>query len=279
VAASELGVDPESIEIRIGDTAFPPQHTTAGAWGAATATMPVRDAARAIRRQLAGLATQQKGGPLQGQNPSALTPQDGWLSGPGGRQRIDDILRAARIPGLDGEGRGDAPGLKPDALKQAVIGKISTAGPEFPEHVSFSFVAHFAEVRIDPRLPRPRVTRFVTVVDCGRVISRRTAESQAYGGIVWGIGAALSEASEVDPRFGGFLNSNIAEYQIAVNADLRRCEVDFIDQDDSTFNGLGAKGLGEVVCVGAAAAIANAVHHATGHRVRSLPIRMEDLLA
>ena len=279
VAASELGVDPETIEIRIGDTAYPPQHTTAGAWGAATATMPVRDASRSIRRQLAALAIKQKDGPLHGQDPAALTLQDGWLVGADRRQRVDDILRMARVPGLDGEGRGEAPGLKPDALKQAAIGKISTAGPEFPDHVSFSFVAHFAEVRVDPRLPRPRVTRFVTVVDCGRVISRRTAESQAYGGIVWGIGSALSEGSEVDPRFGGFLNNNIAEYQIAVNADVRRCEVEFIDQEDPNFNGLGAKGLGEVVCVGAAAAVANAVHHATGRRVRSLPIRMEELLA
>jgi xanthine dehydrogenase YagR molybdenum-binding subunit len=278
VAASELGVDLEKIEIRIGDTAFPPQHTTAGAWGAATATMPVREASRAIRQELIRLATKDKDGPFQGDDPATLAMVDGWLVGPHGRQRVDDILRAARIPGLDGEGRGKVAGLKPDALKQAAIGKISTAGPEFPEHVSFSFVAHFAEVRIDPRIPRPKVTRFVSVIDCGRVISRRTAESQAYGGIVWGIGSALFEGSEVDPRFGGFLNNNIAEYQIAVNADVRQCEIEFIDEDDPIFNGLGAKGLGEVVCVGAAAAIANAVHHATGRRIRHLPIRMEDLV-
>jgi xanthine dehydrogenase YagR molybdenum-binding subunit len=96
--------------------------------------------------------------------------------------------------------------------------------------------------------------------------------------VVWGIGAALTEASEVDSRFGGFLNNNIAEYQIAVNADVRQIDVEFIKGTDSIFNTVGAKGLGEVACVGAAAAIANAVHHATGKRVRTLPIRVEDLL-
>jgi xanthine dehydrogenase YagR molybdenum-binding subunit len=118
----------------------------------------------------------------------------------------------------------------------------------------------------------------VSVVDCGRVISRRTALSQVHGGLVWGIGATLSEASEVDSRFGGFVNNNIAEYQVAVNADVRQCEVEFIDEQDGSFNDIGAKGLGEVACVGAAGAIANAVYHATGIRVRRLPIRVEDLL-
>jgi xanthine dehydrogenase YagR molybdenum-binding subunit len=119
----------------------------------------------------------------------------------------------------------------------------------------------------------------VSVVDCGRVVSRRTAISQAYGGLVWGVGSALLEETEVDSRFGGFLNNNIAEYQIPVNGDIRNFEVDFIDEADSQFNSLGAKGLGEVVAVGAAAAIANAVFHATGKRVRDLPIRMEKLLS
>ena len=103
--------------------------------------------------------------------------------------------------------------------------------------------------------------------------------SQAYGGIIWGIESALSEASEVDPRYGGFLNSDLAEYAIAVNADIRDLDVSFIDEPDERANALGAKGLGEVVSVGAIAAIANAIHHATGKRVRHFPIRADDLLA
>ena len=117
----------------------------------------------------------------------------------------------------------------------------------------------------------------MSVIDCGRVVSRRTARSQVYGGLVWGIGAALMERSEVDPRFGGFLNNNIAEYQVPVNADVRQFNVDFINEPDLRFNAVGAKGLGEISSVGVAGAIANAVYHATGKRVRDLPITIDKL--
>jgi xanthine dehydrogenase YagR molybdenum-binding subunit len=118
----------------------------------------------------------------------------------------------------------------------------------------------------------------VSVVDCGRVISPRTAESQVRGGVVWGIGSALREVSEVDTRYGGFLNADLAEYVLPVNADIGAIDVEFIDKPDYRFNSAGAKGLGEVSMVGVAAAIANAVHHATGRRFRDLPIRLEHLL-
>ncbi len=131
---------------------------------------------------------------------------------------------------------------------------------------------------MDPRIRRARVSRIVSVVDCGKVVSRRTTYSQVYGGLVWGVGAALTEESEVDPRFGGFLNANIAEYQVPVNADIRNFEVEFIDEADARFNSIGVKGVGEIAAVGAAGAIANAVYHATGKRIRDLPIRIEKLL-
>ena len=101
-------------------------------------------------------------------------------------------------------------------------GVVAIGGPEFPDFVTFSYIAHFVEVRVHPADSRARVSRIVTVADCGRVVSKRTASSQIYGGLVWGIGAALAEQSEVDPRFGGFLNTNIAEYAIPVNADIGR---------------------------------------------------------
>jgi xanthine dehydrogenase YagR molybdenum-binding subunit len=184
-------------------------------------------------------------------------------------------LAAARAHYVDGSANGAAPGMSQDAFNQAALGKVAFFGPEFPTHVSFSYIAHFAEVQIDPLVPRARVTRMLSVADCGRVLSRRTAESQLLGGLVWGIGSALTEASEVDPRFGGFLNNNIAEYQIPANADVRSLEVELLDTPDLVFSEIGAKGVGEVACVGAAGAIANAIYHATGKRVRALPIRIE----
>jgi xanthine dehydrogenase YagR molybdenum-binding subunit len=105
-------------------------------------------------------------------------------------------------------------------------------GPAFSEFVSFSYIAHFVEVRIEPVTRRIRVPRVVSIVDCARVVSPRTATSQVHGGVVWGIGAALREGSEVDPRFGGFLNADIAEYVVPVNADIGAIGVDFIDKPD-----------------------------------------------
>jgi xanthine dehydrogenase YagR molybdenum-binding subunit len=118
----------------------------------------------------------------------------------------------------------------------------------------------------------------VSIADCGRVMSPRTAASQVRGGVVRGIGATLREASEVDPRFGGFLNADLAEYVLPVNADIGSIEVEFIDKPDLKFNSAGAKGLGEVSMTGVAPAIANAVFHATGRRLRDLPIRIEHVL-
>jgi xanthine dehydrogenase YagR molybdenum-binding subunit len=225
------------------------------------------------------LATEAKGSQFADVDATNLKLDGGTLIGPNGySERVRDILRRHGLAHVECEARGSTPDMKPDAFQQAALGKVAFSGPEFPDHVVFSFIAHFVEVHIAPRMPRPRVVRMVSVVDCGRVLSLRTATSQVYGGLVWGIGAALSEASEVDPRYGGFLNNNIAEYQVAVNADVRNLKVEFIDEADAIFSSIGAKGVGEVACVGAAAAIANAVHHATGRRIRHLPIRMDDLI-
>src|SRR5262249_50800609 len=148
-----------------------------------------------------------------------------------------------------------------------------------PDFVTFSFVAQFIEVSIDPETFQVRVPRAVSVVDSGKVVSRRTARSQMLGGLVWGVSACLREATEVDPRFGGFLNTNIAEYKIPVNADIGEFATEFIDEPDTRFTSIGAKGMGEVVMCGVAAAIANAIYHATGRRFRSLPIQLDDFHA
>jgi len=144
---------------------------------------------------------------------------------------------------------------------------------------TFSFAAHFIEVAVDPKTFQVRVPRAVSVVDCGKVVSVRTARSQVLGALVWGIGACLREVSDVDPRFGGFLNANLAEYHIPVNADIGEYFVDFVDEPDFQFNPIGAKGLGEIAMCGVAPAIANAIYHATGRRLRTLPIRLDDFHA
>ena len=262
------------MRITIGDTAAPPQHLTAGAWGTATATPAVQRAARGVRDQIVKLALPRFDG-----DPARIVLRDGRAEVPGGRGvAIAELLRDAGLGHVEVSVDQLAPGQTADALDHARRGLVTVAGPEFADFVAFSFIAHFAEVRVEPRLRRASVSRIVSVVDCGRVVSRRTALSQMYGGLVWSVGAALMEESEVDPRFGGFLNSNVAEYQVAVNGDIRRFDVDFIDEPDTRFNAVGARGVGEVCVVGGPAAITNALFHATGRRVRDLPVRIEKLL-
>ena len=146
-----------------------------------------------------------------------------------------------------------------------------------PEAV-FSFSAVFAEVRVDPDLGLVRLHRFVGAYDAGRIINPKTARSQAIGGIIWGAGQALLEQSETDPELGRFLNRNYSGYLVPTNADIPELDILFVGDFDKEGSPLGTKGLGELTATSVAPAIANAVYHATGKRVRDLPISVEDLL-
>jgi len=249
------GAPVAAIDIRIGDTEAAPQHVTAGSWGTATALPAVEDACRRLMDELrakAGAAGE-------------------------GRGSLLELLKASGQEVAEARSQTRAPGQPEQVLGRLDGGLPAAAGPVYPDFVAFSHAAHFVEVHVEPTTRRIRVARCASVIDCGRVVSRRTARSQVEGGVVWGIGASLREISEVDPRHGGFLNADLAEYVIPVNADIGRIDVDFIDEPDPRLNAQGVKGLGEVVMVGVAAAVANAVFHATGTRVRHLPIRVEDL--
>jgi xanthine dehydrogenase YagR molybdenum-binding subunit len=251
----KLGVAAEKVKAFVGDTRAAPQHLTAGSWGTASAIPAAEDAADAMLKALIELSSPDM---------TDRTPAE--------------ILRAAGRRSLEVEVQRKAPG-QPDAIFGRLrAGLPSISGPVYGTHVTFSYIAHFVEIRIEPTTRRLRLPRVVSVVDCGRVISPRTAASQVRGGVVWGIGAALREVSEVDPRYGGFLNADLAEYILPVNADIGTIDVEFIDKPDTVFNRSGAKGLGEVSMTGVAPAIANAVFHATGRRLRDLPIRIEHLL-
>lgn len=250
-----IDVDPSRLEIIIGDTSAAPQHMTAGSWGSAGAIPAAEKAARQMQGRLEGLL-------------------DGRLITGNAHRKLMTVRR----PYLEVEVTQLAPGQEVGALDELRQGGFAVAGPAYRDFTTMSYIAHFVEVRVEPRTRRIHVPRFVSIADCGRVVSPRTARSQIHGGVVWALSAALREETEVDPRFGGYLNCDLADYVVAVNADVGTIEVGMIDEPDPMANETGLKGLGEVVMVGASAAIANAVFHATGLRVRHMPIRVEDLL-
>ena len=250
-----LAIDPELLEVGLGDTDAAPQHVTGGSWGTASSVPATRLVAERMKAALADLLDGRK------------------VNGDVHRQ-----LATVRRPFLETEISSvgfEQPFAAIDRMRQ---GMVTSIGPAYPSATAFSWVAHFVEVRVEPTTRRVRVPRVVSVADCGRVMNPRTAVSQVHGGVVWGIGAALREASEVDPRYGRVVNNDLADYVVPVNADIGEIEVELLDLPDPMLNVSGVKGLGEVAMVGGSAAIANAVFHATGRRIRELPIRIEMLL-
>ena len=154
----------------------------------------------------------------------------------------------------------------------------SRPGDEAHAFAMHSFGAVFVEVKVDPDLGIITVPRIVGAYGVGQLMNRKTGHSQLMGGIVWGIGVALLEKTELDPRTGRAVNGNLAEYHVPVNADVGSIEIIVVDETDPHINPLSAKGIGEIGIVGVAAAIGNAVYHATGRRVRDLPITLDKLL-
>ncbi|UHD46004.1 xanthine dehydrogenase family protein molybdopterin-binding subunit [Aureimonas altamirensis] len=254
VVSRRLGIEPGRVDLVLGETRGAAPHLTAGSWGTATAIPAVEAAIDALDEELRRIGAGAEG------------------------SSIDAVLRRAGMTRISSQARSKAPG-QPDAVyERLVTGLPAASGPVFPDFVAMSYIAHFIEVRVERSTRRISIPRVVSVADCGRVVSPVTAASQVRGGVVGGIGGTLMEISEVDPRHGGFLNADLAEYVVPVNADIGDIEVHFVDEPDPTLNTIGAKGLGEVAMTGVGAAIANAIHHATGRRHRRLPIRIEDML-
>ena len=262
IAADALGLRMEDVTARIGDSSLPTSPVEGGSWTAASAGSAVLAACHKVREQLFRQARAMDGSPLANASLEHVVFTDGAIAlvgDPSRRVTITQVLRAG-----DGE--------RMEAEETASPGHQTQK-----THSAYTHSAIFAEVKIDEELGVIRVTRIVDAVAAGKVLNPKTARSQVLGGVVWGMGMALHEETMADHHLGRFMNHNLAEYHVPANADVHDIEVIFVEEHD-TANPLGVKGLGEIGIVGTAAAIANAVHHATGKRIRDLPITIDKLL-
>ncbi len=260
VAADSLGLPIENITIKLGDSTLPQAPVEGGSWMAASACHSVAATAGEIRKELLRLTKKIRKSPLAGARLEDVMLADGKLVD---RQ---DPARAISIADIMRHG-----------AEERIEKEKTNHFAEDSKHARNTHSAIFAEVKVDEQLGIVRVTRVVSAVAAGRVLNTRTGHSQVMGSIVGGIGMALHEETLYDHSFGRIMNANIAEYHVPVNADIQDIKVIFVDEPDAIINPLGVKGLGEIGIVGVAAAIANAVYHATGVRVRDLPITLDKL--
>ena len=261
VAADALGLPVERVRFELGDTDLPEAPISAGSMTMESVGSAIADACAKARQQLVAQATADPDSPLHGVAADAVVIEDGWLRERSGGRRDNVAVLLSR--------RGGTP---------LVADGNSKPGNEEKQFSMNSFGAVFAEVHVDRDLGIVRVPRIVGRFGAGRIINAKTAHSQLLGGIVWGLGMALAEESVLDPRSGRFVNANLAEYHVMVNADIRDIDLAFVDEVDPHVNPLGAKGLGEVSMTGVAGAVANAVYNATGKRIRDLPITLDKLV-
>ncbi len=263
IAAQTLGLAVDRVKFELGDTVFPKTPVSGGSQTAASTGSAVHNAAEGLREKLAQMAIADRRSPLFGANAQDVEFDGGRLfskTDPGKSENLQEIVK-----------RGGQPYLQVTAEAKP--------GSEKEQFSMYAFGAQFAEVHVDTDLGQVKVARMVGCFGAGNILNAKTGRSQLMGGMIWGISMALYEDALMDGRLGRFVNNNLAEYHVPVNADIGRIEALWVEEHDQHINPLGAKGIGEIGITGAAAAVANAIFNATGKRVRDLPITPDKLLA
>jgi xanthine dehydrogenase YagR molybdenum-binding subunit len=247
IAAEMLGLPTERVQVELGDTSFPQAAGSGGSWGAGSSGSALFEACNALREKLARTA---------GMDPATARFSNGSIASGEQSRKLTDLVGA----GMDADGE-----IRP--------------GRNNKDFSQQSYGAHFAEVGVDADTGEVRLRRMLGVFTAGRVLNAKTARSQAIGGMVFGVGAALHEEMALDPRFGFFVNHDLAEYHVPVHADIPAIEAIFLPELDDRSNPLKSKGVGELGICGAGASIANAVYNACGVRIREYPITLDKLLS
>jgi xanthine dehydrogenase YagR molybdenum-binding subunit len=280
VAADSLGLPIEKVRFELGDTNLPTAPNSGGSIAAGTVSSSVYLAAQDVWQRLIKIAVVDKKSPLYKAKPEDVTVEKGRLflkKDPKKGEAFSDLMKRAELTDIEGMGTG---------RYGAGYETGHSAGPAGPgnnadsagQHSMHSFGAHFCEVRVDMDLGVIRVSKWVSVMAAGRILNAQTARSQIIGGAIFGIGSVLMEATERDARFSRYTNADLANYHVPVNADIPNMTVEFVEEHDPYINAMGVKGIGEISMVGVAAAVANAVYHATGKRLRDLPLTPDKVL-
>ena len=263
IAAETLGIPIENVNAKIGDSDLPQSPVEGGSWTVSSNGSAVKLACEAVGEKLLELAQDLDDSPFAAAEIKDVKFENGVMilrENPSASVSIIDLMKQTKTERIEQE---------------------TKSSPDYSRQRKYTMNTHsavFAEVKVDEDLGTIHVARVVSAIAGGRVINPKTARSQILGGIVWGISHALHEESIVDQNYGRFMNHNLAEYHVPVNADIHDIEVIFVEEHDDIVNPLGAKGLGEIGIVGVAAAIVNAIYHATGKRVRDLPVTIDKLL-
>jgi xanthine dehydrogenase YagR molybdenum-binding subunit len=262
IAAEALGLSLEDVTFKLGDSSLPEAPLEGGSWTVSSVGSAVKEVCDTVGGKLLKLSRNVENSPFATASFDEVTFADGELrlkSDPSKALSVTQIMREREV----------------NFIEEEVTSKPAS---EQRNYAPYSHSAAFVEVKVDEDLGTIKVTRVVSAIAGGRIINTKTAKSQILGGVVWGIGMALQEETFMDNTFGRFMNHDLAEYHVPVNADIQDIEVIFVEEHDDIVNPLGAKGLGEIGIVAVAPAIANAVYHATGKRIRELPITLEKVM-
>lgn len=279
MAAERLGVSLESVNCEMGDTEFPPAPVSGGSTSTASVCSTVLKACNAIRAKLFEAAVRSDGGPLAGKNIDGLDLKNGAVvAADGSSRKLKDVFDALGAGVIEEYAEFIPEGAPANAVEALYAGKSTLIGGARGKKLMYAFGAEFVEVRINKRTREIRVPRMVGAFAAGRIMNTRTARSQLMGGMIWGMSSALLEETQVDHRNARYVNRDLQDYLLPVNADVAKVEIILVPEVDDEVNPAGVKGLGELGNVGTNAAVANAIYHATGKRVRHLPIRLEDIL-
>ncbi|MBM2578124.1 xanthine dehydrogenase family protein molybdopterin-binding subunit [Jannaschia sp. Os4] len=277
-AAAILGVPLENVTVELGDSELAPNGVAGGSRQTASITGAVKDACDRVIARLITVATAE-GGPLAGADPAAVSVSGGALVAGDRSAPLREVVGAVPFGVVNERGTWVPASVDRSSIMSLYRrGATPLIGLTTDTHARSSFGAHFVEVSVDPVTYEIRVPRLVGAFAAGRILNEMTTRSQLMGGMIWGVASALHEQTEVDNRAARFVNADLGEYFVPVNADIPDLSIEIVPEEDPHIGPMGMKGVGELGITGMAAAVANAVYDATGVRLRDLPIRMEHVL-